>query len=77
MVSSVLLPEPLAPMTATITPASTVRLIALSACTSATPCPYTLLTECSSSTLIAAPPPAAAPWAWEIRARVRVRSPPA
>ena len=38
MVSSVDLPDPLGPITATISPARTDRLTAASACTSAVPC---------------------------------------
>jgi hypothetical protein len=39
MVSSVLLPEPLGAITATIEPSSTDRLTSASACTPAVPCP--------------------------------------
>jgi hypothetical protein len=41
MVSSVDLPDPLGPITATIISASTSRLTSRSACTSAAPSPYT------------------------------------
>src|SRR5258708_36680654 len=52
MVSRVLLPEPLGPMTATISPRSTDRLTACSAFTEALPSPYDLDTSLSSSRLI-------------------------
>jgi hypothetical protein len=39
MVSSVLLPEPLGPITATISPSITPRLASCSACTCASPIP--------------------------------------
>ena len=42
MVSSVDLPDPLGPITATIVPGATSRLTSRSACTSAAPWPYTL-----------------------------------
>ena len=42
MVSSVDLPDPLGPITATIVPAATSRLTSRSACTSAAPWPYAL-----------------------------------
>src|SRR5260370_30895560 len=53
MVSRVLLPEPLGPMTATISPWSTDRLTSCSAFTEALPSPYDLDTSRSSSRLIA------------------------
>jgi hypothetical protein len=53
MVSSVDLPEPLGPITATIVPAATDMLMSRSACTSAAPLPYTLEMERNSRTVIA------------------------
>ena len=55
MVSSVDLPDPLGPITATIIPGPTSRLTPRSACTSAAPVPYTLDTWRSSSMLTASP----------------------
>ena len=55
MVSSVDLPEPLGPITATIVPGATSRLTSRRACTSAAPCPYTFDTWRSSSMLTVSP----------------------
>ncbi len=65
MVSSVDLPDPLGPITATISPARTDRDTPASARTGAVPCEYTFDTSRKSSTfvasasLIAWPPPGA------------------
>src|SRR5438132_12480371 len=55
MVSRVDLPEPLGPMIATISPASTHRFTPVKACTSAGPDPYTLDTSRISSTGVIGP----------------------
>ena len=52
MVSSVLLPDPLGPMIATNSPASTVRWASCKACTSPAPSPYDLDTPIISSTAV-------------------------
>src|SRR3954467_13559357 len=50
--SSVDLPEPLGPITATSSPGATVRLTWCSACTAVSPVPWRRLTSRSSSTLM-------------------------
>src|SRR5262245_55778755 len=57
MLSSVLFPEPLGPMTATSSPRSTDRSTSMSACTSLCPEPWVFETRRSSSVVVIATPP--------------------